>query len=239
MEDKLKKTAKIIGAISATTAGISFIKDQIEQKNNPNGHVPAGVYEKYFKTPIDAALSTSALIVLSPLMGAISIGIKATSEGPVLFKQKRVGKNQEIFEIYKFRTMIPNAENIGDGIKVKSEDDPRITKIGKILRKTSLDELPQLLNIIKGDMSIIGPRPPVTYKPYNVGEYDERRKHRFDVKPGITGLAQAKIRNVGTWDERIEYDLEYIEDITLRNEIKILLETIKTVLAKENLYRGI
>ena len=238
MEQTLKKMVKCIGAVSAVSAGISFVRDQISQKTNENGHKPAGVYEEYLKVPLDAAISSAALMVLSPVMIATSAAIKATSDGPVFFKQERVGKDQKVFYIYKFRTMIQNAEHIGDGIKVKSEDDPRITPVGKILRKTSLDELPQFINILKGEMSIIGPRPPVTYKPYNVGEYDERRKHRFDVKPGITGLAQAKIRNMGTWDERIEYDLEYVEDITLKNEFKIIWDTVKIVMDTKNIYRG-
>ncbi len=132
--------------------------------------------------------------------------------------------------------MVVNAEHIGDGLKVKENDDPRITKAGKILRKTSLDELPQLFNILKGDMSIIGPRPPVTYHPYNVGEYDEIKKHRFDVRPGLSGLAQVKVRNSATWDERIEYDLSYIKNITLRNDLKILLKTIIGVIKRDNIY---
>lgn len=195
-----------------------------------------GFYEACIKRPVDFVCALGGIIVLSPVMLAVSIAIKLTSEGPIFFKQERVGKNQKVFEIIKFRTMVVNAEHIGDGLKVKEDSDPRITKIGKILRRTSLDEIPQLINVLKGDMSLIGPRPPVTYHPYKVGEYDNIKKHRFDVRPGITGLAQAKIRNGGSWDERISYDLKYIKNISFKNDIKILKETVSMVLRKDSLY---
>lgn len=195
-----------------------------------------GFYEACIKRPLDFVCALGGIIVLSPVMLIVSIGIKLTSEGPIFFKQERVGKNQKVFEIIKFRTMVVNAEHIGDGLKVKEDSDPRITKIGKILRRTSLDEIPQLINVLKGDMSLIGPRPPVTYHPYQVGEYDNIKKHRFDVRPGITGLAQAKIRNGGSWDERISYDLKYVKNITFKTDIKILKETVSMVLRKDNLY---
>lgn len=194
------------------------------------------MYRLFFKRFFDFILSLLAIIILSPLLLIISIFIKLGSKGPVFFLQERVGLNQKIFKIIKFRTMVVNAEHIGDGLRVKENDDPRITKMGRILRKTSLDELPQLFNILKGDMSIIGPRPPVTYHPYNVGEYDEIKKHRFDVRPGLSGLAQVKVRNSATWDERIEYDLSYIENITLINDLKILLKTIIGVIKRDNIY---
>ncbi len=195
-----------------------------------------GFYEACIKRPLDFVCALGGIIVLSPVLLIVSIGIKLTSEGPIFFKQERVGKNQKVFEIIKFRTMVVNAEHIGDGLKVKEDSDPRITKIGKILRRTSLDEIPQLINVLKGDMSLIGPRPPVTYHPYKVGEYDNIKKHRFDVRPGITGLAQAKIRNGGSWDERISYDLKYVKNITFKNDIKILKETVSMVLRKDSLY---
>lgn len=195
-----------------------------------------GFYETCIKRPLDFVCALGGIIVLSPVLLAVSIAIKLTSEGPIFFKQERVGKNQKIFEIIKFRTMVVNAEHIGDGLKVKEDSDPRITKIGKMLRRTSLDEIPQLINVLKGDMSLIGPRPPVTYHPYKVGEYDNIKKHRFDVRPGITGLAQAKIRNGGSWDERISYDLKYVKNITFKNDIKILKETVSMVLRKDSLY---
>lgn len=194
------------------------------------------MYKNCFKRLIDLLISSFALIILFPLFLIIMVLIKIDNPGPAFFIQERVGKNQRIFGIYKFRTMVVNAEKIGDGLSIKSENDSRITKVGKFLRKTSLDELPQFINVFLGHMSIIGPRPPVTYHPYPVGKYDERRKHRFDVLPGISGLAQAKIRNSGTWDERIEYDLEYVENLSFLLDCKIVIWTIKGIIKKENIY---
>ena len=132
--------------------------------------------------------------------------------------------------------MIPNAEKIGDGLKVKTESDNRITRIGKILRKTSLDELPQLINVIKGEMSIVGPRPPVTYHPHKYEEYREEQKIRFKVRPGITGLAQVRVRNSASWDERIKIDIEYVDKISFTMDIKIVLKTVVKVFKKDNIY---
>lgn len=194
------------------------------------------MYAKFFKRFLDFVLSLLAIIILSPVLLVISVLIRMDSNGPVFFLQERVGLNQKIFKIIKFRTMIVNAEYIGDGLSIKEGSDPRITKIGKFLRRTSLDELPQLFNILLGDMSIIGPRPPVTYHPYKIGEYDDRKKHRFDVKPGLTGLAQSKIRNSGTWDERIEFDLEYVEKLSFLFDIKVIIDTIKILFNKDVIY---
>lgn len=194
------------------------------------------MYAKYIKRVLDFVLSFLAIIVLSPLLLIISLLVKTTSRGPIFFLQDRVGIKQKVFKIIKFRTMIVNAEHIGEGLKVKSENDPRITVVGKFLRKTSLDELPQLFNICKGDMSIIGPRPPVTYHPYKINEYDEHKRIRFLVRPGLSGLAQIRIRNSGTWDERIEYDVEYVDKISLIFDIRIILETIKCLFDKRKIY---
>lgn len=195
------------------------------------------MYAKCFKRILDFILSLIAIIILSPIMIIIAIIIKIDSKGPIFFKQERLGKNGKVFKIFKFRTMVVNAEHIGDGLKVKSENDNRITKIGKVLRKTSLDELPQLINVIKGEMSLIGPRPPVTYHPHKYDEYSEEQKKRFEVRPGITGLAQVKVRNFATWDERIEIDIEYINKVSLINDIKILFSTVISVLKKEKIYK--
>lgn len=194
------------------------------------------MYEKYAKRILDFLLSLMAFIVLMPIMAIIAIIIKIDSKGPVFFLQERLGKNGKVFKIIKFRTMVVDAENIGDGLKVKSESDSRITKIGNFLRKTSLDEITQLINVIKGDMSIVGPRPPVTYHPHKYEEYPEKQKQRFSVRPGITGLAQIRVRNNATWDERIEIDLEYIKKITFIKDIKIILQTVVKTLKRENIY---
>lgn len=178
------------------------------------------------KHVFDFFTSLVGLIIISPVFLAICIAIKITNPGPVFFKQKRIGKNGKIFNIIKFRTMILNAEKIGDGLIVQTENDPRITKVGRFLRKNSLDELPQLLNILRGEMSLIGPRPPVTYHPYNgYKNYPVHAKKRFEMKPGITGLAQVEKRNSATWDERIEIDIKYVENFSLLLDLKIFFRT--------------
>ena len=191
----------------------------------------------FLKRLFDFWGSLLGLIILTPLFVVISILIKATSNGPVFFKQERLGKCGETFKIIKFRTMIVNAEKIGDGIKVKSENDKRITKTGRFLRATSLDELPQLINVLKGDMSLVGPRPPVPYHPYNGFEnYPEWAKKRFLMRPGMTGLAQVTVRNSVSWDERIEIDNRYIESFNIWFDIKILFKTLGKIFKAENIY---
>ena len=189
----------------------------------------------YFKIAIDFLLALIGLIIVSPLFLIIAILIKLDSKGPVFFLQERLGKDGKIFKIYKFRTMIDGAINMGSGLRT-DEGDPRITKVGNILRKTSLDELPQLINVLKGEMSLIGPRPPVPYHPRKYEEYSYEQKKRFTVKPGITGYAQVVLRNSGTWDERIVYDVEYVEKMSLKFDINIFLKTIYSVIKKENIY---
>ena len=191
----------------------------------------------FLKRIIDLFSSLIGLIILSPLLLAIAFAIKLTSKGPILFKQERLGRNGKVFKILKFRTMVVNAENIGDGLTLKSESDSRITKVGRILRKTSLDELPQLLNVLVGEMSLVGPRPPVTYHPYDgYGNYPDWAKKRFLMKPGITGLAQVTVRNSVTWDERIVVDNEYINKFNVWLDIKILFGTFKKIIKSESIY---
>ncbi len=174
-------------------------------------------------------------LLLLPFWIIVSIAICVDSRGsPPFFLQERLGKNGKVFKIIKFRTMVCNAEEIGDGLIVKDERDVRITRVGRFLRKTSLDELPQLFNILKGDMSIVGPRPPVTYHPYNGYEsYSDFAKKRFDVRPGITGLAQVKKRNSVSWDERIAIDVEYVERFNIALDLWILANTISSMRYKE------
>ena len=191
----------------------------------------------FFKRTFDIVISFVALFFLSPLFIIIAILIKLTSEGPVFFLQERIGFKGEVFKIIKFRTMIVNAEHIGDGIRVRCENDSRITKVGRFLRATSLDELPQLLNIITGSMSICGPRPPVTYVPYQgYANYPDEMKKRFEMRPGITGLAQATVRNSATWSERISIDLQYVKNYSMWLDIKVMALTVKRVLKKESIY---
>lgn len=194
------------------------------------------MYAKYIKRILDFILSLIALIILSPVYLIIAIAIKIDSKGPVFFLQERLGKDGKVFKIIKFRTMVVNAEHMGDGLKVKSEKDNRITKIGKILRKTSLDELPQFINVLKGEMSIVGPRPPVTYHPYKYEDYSNEQKKRFCVRPGITGLSQVRVRNSATWDDRIKIDLEYVSKIRFCKDLKIIFQTIIKTTKKESIY---
>jgi len=163
----------------------------------------------------------------------LALLIKLDSKGPVIFKQQRLGRGGREFTIYKYRTMVENAEEMGNGV-FTLKDDPRITRMGRFLRKTSLDELPQLFNILKGDMSFVGPRPPVTYHPYEIDEYSEEQMQRFEVRPGVTGLAQLSGRKELPWDERIEYDIEYIENYSFFYDIKLILMTVPKVLKMEN-----
>ena len=191
----------------------------------------------FIKRIIDILGSLIGMIILLPLFVIIAILIKLTSEGPVFFRQERLGKDGKVFKILKFRTMVVNAEKIGDGLKVKSENDSRITKIGRFLRATSLDELPQLWNVFIGQMSLVGPRPPATYFPYDGYEnYPDWTKKRFLMRPGMTGLAQVTVRNSVSWDEKIIIDNKYIDSFNIWLDIKILFFTIFKVIKTENIY---
>ena len=191
----------------------------------------------FFKRLFDIFSCSVAVIILLPLFLGVVIAIRIESKGAVIFKQKRLGKGGKEFEIYKFRTMIPNAEFIGEGLRVSSENDPRITKVGRFLRATSLDELPQLFNVILGTMSVVGPRPPVVYHPYKgYQNYPEWGKKRFTMRPGITGLAQVTVRNSVSWDERIRIDNTYVENFSFLGDLKIIFHTFDRVLGKKNVY---
>ena len=189
------------------------------------------------KRIIDIIGSLVGLVFLSPVFLVIALLIKMDSLGPVFFVQDRLGLRGKTFRIIKFRTMVMNAENIGDGLRVSSESDPRITRVGRVLRATSLDELPQLINVLKGDMSLVGPRPPATYHPYNGFEsYPEWAKKRFEMRPGMTGLAQVMVRNSASWDERIRLDLQYIESFALHEDLRLLLLTVRKVFQRQSIY---
>ena len=188
------------------------------------------------KMLFDYVICFVSILLVSPLLLLISLLIYFEDKGPIIFKQKRIGYKGREFNIYKFRTMCVGAEKIGDGIKVKSKHDPRITKIGYFLRKTSLDELPQLINILLGDMSIVGPRPPVTYHPYEgYKNYPENIKKRFDMKPGLTGLVQVRVRNGVNWEKRFPIDIEYIETFNVLLDLKIILLTAYRVVKPQDI----
>lgn len=187
------------------------------------------------KRIIDILGSLFGLILASPIFLISAVAIKLDSKGPVFFRQERLGKDGKVFKIFKFRTMVENAEKMSSGI-ITFENDPRITRVGDFLRKTSLDELPQLLNVLKGEMSLVGPRPPVPYHPRKYEDYPEHQKRRFKMKPGITGYAQVNGRNNLTWDDRIELDVHYVENFNILLDIKILFLTVIKVLKSEDVH---
>ena len=186
-------------------------------------HRPYGPYEKYIKRPLDCVLAACALLILSPLLGVVALLVRVKLGAPVIFRQERPGRNERIFRLYKFRTMTDARDEKGELLS----DSKRLTKIGSVLRRTSLDELPELINILKGDMSFIGPRPLlVRYLPY----YTEREKRRHEVRPGLSGLAQVSGRNYIGWNKRLELDVQYVDKITFVGDLKIIVQTIKNVL---------
>lgn len=178
---------------------------------------------------LDVTASFLGLVLLSPLLLAVSILIKIDSRGPVIFRQKRIGRNGKVFEIYKFRSMCVGAEKTGSGV-YSGKGDARVTRIGEILRATSIDELPQLLNILKGEMSFVGPRPPLTYHPWKYEEYTDFQKRMFEVRPGITGWAQVNGRKDVEWHKRIELNVWYVDHMSLLLDIKIMFKTAFKVL---------
>jgi len=189
------------------------------------------MYKRGIKRIFDFVFALLIVLFVWPLLIVIAVIIKIDSKGPVVFKQKRLGLHGKEFWIYKYRTMIVNAEAGG---VYSNNKDPRVTRFGKILRKTSLDELMQLFNILKGDMSFIGPRPPLTYHPWNLCEYTEHQKRMFEVRPGVTGWAQINGRREVEWNKRIELNVWYVQNISLWLDIKVFLQTIVKVLKNEN-----
>ncbi len=195
-------------------------------------------FNKFLKRLFDIAVSGVALVLLLPVWIAVAIAIKLDSKGPVLFKQERRTKDGRIFEMYKFRSMVVNAEGMGAGL-FNYENDPRVTKVGKWLRSSSVDELPQLWNVFKGDLSLVGPRPCVKYELGDFDTLNKKYKKRFEVKGGIAGLAQVKGRNENSWDEKVTYDNQYIEEFKKQGiilDIKILFMTVAKVFKKQNIY---
>jgi len=180
----------------------------------------------------DVVLAGAGLVVSSPLLAFAALAIKVEDRGPVLYRQTRVGRDGEDFELLKLRTMVLGAEKLGAGFAV-DEGDPRITRVGRFLRRTSIDELPQLWNILRGDMSVVGPRPTLRYQ---VEQYDQRQLRRLDVKPGLTGWAQVHGRAALPWSERIELDVWYVENRSPRVDLRILLRTPLALF--RNTYKG-
>jgi lipopolysaccharide/colanic/teichoic acid biosynthesis glycosyltransferase len=182
----------------------------------------------------DVLVAGTALVVALPFLAVATVAIRLESPGSAIYRQRRVGKDGRPFDVLKLRTMVTGAEHMGAGLAV-SEGDTRITRVGRLLRRTSLDEVPNLVNVLRGDMAIVGPRPTV---PVQVDRYTDRQRGRLAVKPGITGWAQVNGRTELPWDERIELDLWYIEHRSWRLDLRILSRTIRMVFGGEGLYRG-
>ena len=183
------------------------------------------MYKNFLKRLFDLIVSGLAILVLIVPMLIIALIIKIDSKGPVFFKQTRIGRGGKEYQMLKFRTMCVGAEQMGTGV-YSNKGDSRVTKVGKILRATSLDELPQLFNVFVGDMAIIGPRPPLTYHPWPIDEYTEEQKRMFEVRPGITGWAQVNGRKTVEWNKRIELNVWYVDNVSLWLDIKIFFLTI-------------
>lgn len=184
------------------------------------------MYQKYFKRLVDILCSLAAIIVFSWLYIIVAILVRIKLGSPVIFKQARPGKDEKIFNLYKFRTMTDERDDDGNFLP----DDVRLTKFGRLLRKTSLDELPEAFNILKGDMSVVGPRPLLVKY---LHRYSEEQKRRHEVRPGLTGLAQVSGRNAITWEEKFEYDIEYVDNITFVGDVKIIFLTVWKAFVKE------
>lgn len=232
----MKKGKGIIVAISSIGFMVTLIEFFKHKKNNetinkeqeePVGHKQR-IYEKYIKRPQDFCCALVAIIVLSPVMAVTAILVRFKLGSPVIFKQERPGLSGDIFTLMKFRTMTDQRGENGELLP----DDVRLTKFGKMLRSTSLDELPELLNIINGDMAMVGPRPLLTsYLPL----YSEHQARRHEVRPGFTGYAQVHGRNSITWEDKFEKDVYYVDHITFIGDWKIILQTVRTVLKREGI----
>ena len=187
------------------------------------------MYKNGMKRVLDIFISLPVLIIGAIPMAIVALLIRLESPGPAIFRQERIGKDGKVFEFLKFRSMCVGAEHTGSGV-YSGKNDARVTRLGKILRATSIDELPQLINILRGDMSLIGPRPPLTYHPWPYEEYTEQQKRMFEVRPGITGWAQINGRKAVEWHHRIELNVWYVDNVSFWLDVKIFFKTIGKVL---------
>jgi lipopolysaccharide/colanic/teichoic acid biosynthesis glycosyltransferase len=190
------------------------------------------MYRRLGKRAFDFGLAVLGLVVLSPLLALIALLVRLTSRGPVFYVHERIGKNAVPFQFIKFRTMVVGAQDRGTGI-LTLRDDPRVTAVGRVLRRFSLDELPQLWNVLRGEMSLVGPRPGLAHQ---VDQYTPFQRRRLSVLPGITGWAQVNGRNAISWDERIERDIEYIDRLSFAVDLRILFRTLSAVLRSDSLF---
>lgn len=191
-------------------------------------HKPYGPYERFIKRPQDFLCALLAIIVLSPVLIVVAILVRIKLGSPILFTQDRPGKDGKVFKLYKFRTMLPPKNDVID----PKQDADRLTPFGKKLRSTSLDELPELFNILRGDMSVVGPRPLLVQY---LDRYDDHQSRRHEVRPGFTGLAQVNGRNALSWEEKFDWDIRYVDHITFLGDWKIIFSTIRTVINRDGI----
>ena len=228
MKDLLKKAAAGAARLAVFSACASNIVDKALGKTSLTDKHEQGIYEKYINRPQDFFCASAAMIALSPVMLVTSALVRIKLGSPVFFTQDRPGMNEEIFKLYKFRTMTDERDENGELLP----DEDRLTNFGKLLRSTSLDELPELLNVLKGDMSIVGPRPLlVRYLP----RYNEEQKRRHEVRPGFTGIAQINGRNAISWQEKFLLDVEYVDNVSFLVDWGIIFKTVSTVLKREGI----
>lgn len=196
------------------------------------------MYKRFFKRLIDLTISIFSLPFFFVIFIVVAPIVFLTDKGPVFYNSDRIGYKGKVFKMFKFRSMKVNAPDIRneDGSTFNSEDDPRVTKIGKILRKTSIDEVPQVINVLKGDMSVVGPRPTIPFKGFNYEKLDGIQKKHYQVRPGITGYSQAFFRNSITQDEKFKNDAYYVDNVSLLLDIKVFFKTISSVLNRKNIY---
>ena len=222
----IKRMIEVIVAVSALSGILAFLRERAGE--SCGSHRPYGPYERYIKRPLDAFLSTGALLVFSPVLLITALLVRLKLGAPVFFTQDRPGKDGKIFKLYKFRTMTDKKDAEGKLLP----DEDRLPAFGRKLRSTSLDEMPELFNMIKGDMSVVGPRPLlVRYLP----RYNKHQARRHEVRPGFTGLAQVNGRNDLTWEEKFDWDVRYVDRITFLGDVKIILKTVQTVVKKEGI----
>ncbi len=221
----------ILSALAGAAAGVCTYRAFRKRKKRAESageHAPFGVYEAFFKRPLDAVLAGMALVLFWPALAAVALLVRLRLGSPVLFRQERPGLGGKLFTIYKFRTMTDRRGRDGKLLA----DDRRLTAFGKKLRSTSLDELPELWNILRGDMSLVGPRPLLAEY---LGRYDGRQARRHEVRPGLTGLAQVNGRNAVSWEEKFEEDITYVDHITFAGDVRILLQTALVVMKREGI----
>lgn len=235
----MKKGKRIMSVLLAASAGGTAAYAIGKKYKNKNGKYESeerekeqthkvGLYESHIKRPQDFCCALVAIIVLSPVMAVTALLVRLKLGSPVIFRQERPGLNDAVFTLYKFRTMTDEKDENGNFLP----DESRLTKFGKMLRSTSLDELPELFNILKGDMAVVGPRPLlVRYLPL----YNEHQARRHEVRPGFTGYAQVHGRNAISWEEKFDLDVEYVDHVTFMGDWKIIFQTVKTVVKREGI----